>query len=252
MPKISNSIQTAFFTVLFIFFFLLVFTKVFGPIPFAVNSVTTTKSDLFTVNGEGEATAVPDTAMVSMGISQTAATVEQAKDKANGVMNKIATDLKNLGVAEKDIKTVNYNVYPNREFSGRNDISGYTVSQDLQVTVREFDKANKAVDLATADGANQVGGIQFVLNDDKREQLEQQARAEAIKKAKAKASDIAGAAGIKLGRIVNINESNSSQRPPVMYEKAMDLQAGSAANPTELQPGENTVRVSVSLSYETF
>jgi uncharacterized protein len=251
--KISSSIQTAFFTVLFTFLFLLLFTKVVGPIPFSVNSVTTTKTDLFTVNGEGEAAAVPDTARVSIGITKTANTVASAKDEVNKVTNEIIESFKKLGVEEKSIKTTNFSVNPNYEYTGsKQTTNGYTVSQDLTIEVKPVDKANEAVDLAAEKGANVVGGVQFVLNDADREKLEMQAREQAIKKAKTKAQDIAGAAGIRLGRIVNIMESGIPA--PVMFDKmAMGRAEDAVANQsTQLQPGENTIHVSVTLSYETF
>ncbi len=229
------------------------FSKLFGPIPFSVNSVTTTKTDLFSVSGEGEAVAVPDTATVNLGVTKTASTVEAARNEATRTANDIIAGLKELKVDDKKVKTTNYSVNPNYDFtSGKETITGYTVSQNLQIEVDPIDKANQVVDMATTRGANQVGGVQFILNDAKREQLEKQARDEAILKAKAKAQSVANAAGIKLGKIINLIEDNIGPQPPVMYDRMALGKGGDAAeNPTDLQPGENSVHVTVTLYYET-
>jgi uncharacterized protein YggE len=233
--------------------FLYVFAKLFGPIPFSVNSVTTTKTDLFTVSGDGEATAIPDTALTNFGVTKTASTVGQAQNEVNQSVNDIISGLKNLGIQDKKIKTTDYSVSPNYDYSsGRNTITGYVVTQNLQVEITPIEKANQAVDMATKNGANMVGNIQFTVNDDKKIELENKAREDAISKAKAKAQSIAGASGIRLGRLVNVQENNNSMPRPV----AFDLKAGGGSAesqaPTQLQPGENTVNVSVTLSYETF
>lgn len=253
MLQIPNSIKTAFFTVLFIFLFLYMFSRLFGPIPFSINSVTTTKTDLFTVSGEGEAVAVPDTATVNLGVTKTASTVEAARNEATKTANDIIAGIKELGVDENKVKTTNYSVNPNYDFtSGRETITGYTVSQNLQVEIDPIDTANKVVDMATTRGANQAGGIQFVLNDAKREQLEKQARDEAILKAKEKAQSIANSAGIRLGKIINLHEDSMGAQPPIMYDKVALGRGGDVAeNAVDLQPGENTVRVTVTLFYET-
>lgn len=248
----SQSVKTAFATVLFIFAFLYIFTEVFGPIPFSVNSINTTKSDMFTVSATGEATAVPDTAVTTFGVTKSATTVEAAKDQVTQSVNTIVDGLKDLGVDEKKIKTVDYTVYPDYDYtSGRNTVRGYTVTQNVRVEITPIEVANKAVDMATAAGATNVGGIQFTVAESDKLKLENKARDEAIKKAKTKAGEIAKSAGLKLGKIVNVQDSGNAYQPPVMYDTKMSLEAGNESRQTELQPGENTVKVTVTLSYET-
>ncbi|CAN5197032.1 SIMPL domain-containing protein [soil metagenome] len=251
MSSLLNQLKVPFLTVLFTLstFFLMV--RLFGPIPFTVNSITTTKSDLFTVEGTGEVSSVPSTARISVGITKTATTAELAKSDANKVINEITTKLKALGVGEKDIKTSNFSSYPERPFSGRDDISGYTVNENLDVTFDSVDKANKGLDIATAAGANSIGGVQFTIDESKKEELEQQARIEAIKNAKTKAQKLASAAGIRLGRVINITEDNQGGQPVPMYDKAMLQPQNAVSEPTQLNPGENKVQIHVSLSYET-
>lgn len=251
---ISEPVKTAFFTVLFIFLFLYLFSRLLGPIPFSVNSVTTNKTDLFTVSGEGEVAAVPDTAQVMLGVTASSPTVEAAKTQVNTKTNDIIASLKELGIEERFIKTTNYSINPNYDYSSGDTgtITGYNVSQNLEVEVKPIETANKAVEVATEKGANMIGGITFVLNDEDREALEKEARKEAIEKAKTKAADIASAAGIKLGRIVSVSESGMPQ--PVMFDlqRSSENAMGSAGDQVDLQPGESSVRITVSLSYETF
>ena len=248
-----KDLKTPFFTVLFIFLGFFLFTKIFGPIPFSINSVTTTKETLFTVDGEGEVTAIPDTAHVMLGVNKNAATVKVAQDEVNKIINQITQDIKNLGVDVKDIKTTNYSVNPSYDYTaGKQTITGYEVSATIDVKLSPLDKANQAIDLATKAGATQVGNVQFVLDDKKQKELEEQARNEAIKNAKEKAQSISKSAGIRLGRIVNIQENVSSNPRPYPYLNAMKAADAEQAPTTELNPGENKVTTTVSLSYETY
>ncbi len=237
------------FAIVSIFTIFYLFTRFFGPIPLTINSVTTTKTDLFTVSGEGEAAGIPDTALLSLGVTKRAVTVKAAQNQVNQVANAIIGDLKKLGVDEKDIKTTNYSVYPDYDYTRGQTITGYSVTQNLEVKITPIEKANQAVDIATANGANMVGGITFTLNDEIKKSLEEEARKDAVKKAKGKAQSLANAAGIRLGRIVNVQESQGYQPPIALETRALDARGG---EPTQLTPGENTIRTSVTLSYEIF
>lgn len=251
--EIPNSVKTAFLTVLFIFVFLYIFSSLFGPIPFAVNSVTTNKTDMFTVSGEGEASAVPDTALIHLGVTKTSSNIDQAKNEVNEAVNAINDEIKKLGVEGKNVKTTNFYINPNYDYNnGRQTITGYTVTQDLEIRIKPIDKANQAVDRATAVGANTVGGISFVLDDENKDKLEQQAREQAIKKAKAKAESIASAAGIKLGKLINVSETPVSQPLPMSELRAVGKGGAGGSASTDLQPGENVIHTSIILTYETY
>ncbi len=161
-----DTMKTPLVTITFLFITLFLYTKLVGPIPFSVNSIQTTKTNLFTANGTGKATAVPNTAQLSLGVTKTAKTITDAQNQANAVINKLTADLKSLGILETDIKTTNYSVNPNYDYiNGKQIANGYTVSQNLDVKIKAIDKANSAIDIATADGANMVGGLSFILDD---------------------------------------------------------------------------------------
>lgn len=232
--------------------------KVLGPIPLSISQTTTNKQSSFDVTGEGEVTTAPDRAEVSLGVQTTESTVKAAQDKGNAVIAKITQDLQTLGIDRADIKTVNYSLYPNYDFQGRSQrITGYALNVNLLVKIKDFSKINQVVDTATKNGANQVGGVTFTLSDEKRKEIEDQAREEAVKEAKAKAESLSRLAGVRLGKIINISENTSPDFPrPISLltkEAAMDgADTGAVSRaPTNVEPGSTTFTLSVTLSYET-
>lgn len=264
MRNFYQEFKTPIVFIVLVFAAFFVYTKFAGPIPFYINSVNTTKTDLFSADGEGEATAVPDTATVDLGVTTQAATVADAQSKANQTANKIIADIKKLGVADKDIKTTNYSVNPNYgqdtgaqpmlfPIRGGQNIVSYTVTQNLEIKVKPIDLSNKVIDAATADGANLVGGVNFTFSDDLQKSLEQQATQQAVTNAKQKAQSIATATGINLGKIVNVVEnSNQPKIMPMLGAGLANSTAQEATPPTNVTPGQNTVTVDVVIYYETY
>lgn len=253
MQSVLNTIKTPVLTAVAILLVLFLFTKIFGPIPFSVNSVTTTKDDLFTVDGVGEATGVPSTASFTVGVTENASTAETAQEQANTKTNAIVNALKDLDIPEKNIKTSNYNINPVTDFSSPTQkTTGYSVNSTIEVTLDNADLANRALNAATTAGANVVQGVSFVLSDEDREELEKEARKEAINNAKQKAQELSREVGIKLGRVMNVYVSTDPGAMP--FDKATMSEARNsedAITPIDLQPGENKVRIQVSLSYQT-
>mgnify|MGYP003392988302 CR=1 FL=1 len=232
---------TTFFVLLFSF------TKIFGPIPFSVNSVVTTKSTTFDVTGEGKVSAIPDIALINVGVFSQAPTVKQAQNLLNKNINQVSDAIKNLGIDKKDIQTSNYNITPSYDFSGSSQkITGYLASSNLSIKVRQIDKANSVIDEATANGANQVGGINFDIDD--KTKLEDEAREKAVAAARKKAETAAKIAGFRLGRIVNYSESQLGFLRAVPMMALADTKSQGA--PTEVEPGSTDITVSITLSYE--
>jgi uncharacterized protein len=233
--------------------------KLLGPIPLSVSQTTTNKQSSFDVTGEGEVTTAPDRAEISLGIQANESTVKAAQDKGNQVITKITQDLLAMGIEKADIKTVNYSLYPNYDFrSGTQRITGYALNVSLMVKAKDFTKINEIVDTATKDGANQVGGVNFTLSDEKRKEVEDEARELAVKEAKTKAESLSRLTGVRLGKIININENANNggyPRPMALMEKSAVGIGGDAAAqvaaPTNVEPGSTTFSLSVTLSYET-
>lgn len=248
-----KSVQTPFLIILSFFILLFVYVKLAGPIPFSVNSTQTTKSNFFSVSGRGEVHEIPNTASVSLGVTKTNTTVQAAQDDVNKTSQTIMSDLNKLGIEDKFIKTTNYSVNPNYDFTnGKQRITGYTVTQNLDIQVKKIDSVNTVVDMATKDGANVVGNINFTFDDDSKKALEDKARQMAVADAKTKAESLAKATGIRLGRIVDVTESTDTPQPlPFVRNTADGLQKESAAPTTAITPGEGSVVLTVTISYET-
>lgn len=237
------------------FIALFIYTKLAGPIPFFINSVNTTKTDLFSASGEGKVTAVPDQATINLGVTQTATTVADAQNKTNQSANKIIDELKKLGISDKDIKTTNYSVNPNysNEILGlgrTQNITGYTVTQNLEVDIKPIEKVNKALDTATANGANLVGGVNFSFSDSLTQTLKQKATDQAVNNAKAQAQNLAKATGIHLGNIVNVVAS--SNQPIPLMATANGIAKTDQSTPTDITPGQNSITINVVIYYETY
>jgi hypothetical protein len=251
--------------IIFLFFALFVYTKLAGPIPFYINSVTTNQTNLFSADGEGKATAVPDQATVDAGVTQQGTTVADTQNKVNTQTQKIITEIKKLGISDQDIKTTNYSlnpnygqnggiqpmIYPPINNGGNQTIIGYSVTQNLEINVKDLTKVNKVIDTATANGANLVGGANFNFSDQLQKKLENQARVQAVNNAKQKAESLASAAGVHLGRVINVVEGQSGFPQPLAMKSAA---AGTVDQsiPTNVTPGENSVTIDVTIYYETY
>lgn len=231
-----------------IFLGLFIYTHLAGPIPFSVNSIQTTKTNLFTATGTGKVTAAPNTAQISIGITQTSSTVSDAQEKLNTKSKQVTEAIKKLGVDEKNIKTVNYSVSPNYDFAPGQKIAGYAANQTIEIKTEKIELANNIIDTATANGANVIGGVNFTFDDATKNKLENQARSEAVSEAKNKAESLAKAAGIRLGKVIDIQEATSANQPVPMLDSFKTAVGNTGTNVTT---GENTIEITVTISYET-
>lgn len=233
--------------ILTFFVTLFIYNRFFGPLPFSVTSVATQKSDTFNVSGEGKVSVPPDIALINVGVQAQTPTVKAAQDQLNSNINQVSQAVKQLGIDEKDIQTSNYNIYPTYDYtSGSQRITGYSASSTLSIKVREIDKANSVIDAATANGANQVGGIIFEVDD--KTKAENEARELAVSQAKKKAENAAKIAGFQLGRIVNYSESFGDFPGPILLRAQGSIENAPPA--TSVEPGSNEITVIVTLSYE--
>lgn len=220
----------------------------------------------FQVQGEGKVVAVPDVAELSFGVLTEGGKNLSALQKQNSEkVNAIIAFLKEQGVEEKDIKTQSYNISPRYQYYScppvilkgeesapvsrpcpPSEIIGYSVSQSTLVKVRDLDKAGDIVAGVVDRGANTVSGPTFTIDDPA--QLENEARAEAIKKAKEKAQAIAQASGFRLGKLLTIQEGISYPQPIPFY--AIEQAKGGETTPPQIEPGSQEVRANVTLTYE--
>lgn len=237
--------------VVLFFIFLFVFAK-WGPaIPFSVLSQS--KGEPMVVTGSGKAVVVPDIAKINAGIEEQGTTLKQVQDSVNKKSQSLVAVLKGLGIEERDIKTTAYNVYPQSDYQTKPaKVIGYQVSINYEITVRNIDKVNDVLVAVTPSGANLVGGVSFDLSDTAREKAMNEARVDAVKTAKQSAEGLAKTAGVTLGKVINVSESQGFNPRPIYMaagNKAVSLDAAAPVSP-EVEPGTTEINLTVSLSYE--
>ena len=198
-----------------------------------------------TVAGTGSVTLVPDVARVSVGVTVTKPTVKAARDAAGKSMNAVIAAIKALGIDEKDIRTTSIDLSAQYNNSRTPKIIGYRMSQQLQVTVRDLDKAGDVVDTATAKGATDVNGLWFEVAEPAAAM--DQARAAAIAQARTSAQAMASAAGVSLGGVVSISEASASVPGPYYYGESL---RAIALDATTVQPGTQDVQATVTVIFE--
>jgi uncharacterized protein len=199
-----------------------------------------------TVTGTGKITLVPDIAHVGVGISITRSTVKAARDDAATAMTAIIAALKALGVDDKDLQTVGLSLYPQYGPNGTTKVTGYSISEQLQVTVRDLDKTGDVVDAATAAGATDINGISFDVADQAKAMDD--ARAAAIRAAKTTAGAMAGAAGVNLGAVVSIGEASVAMPGPWYATAGAVKSEGDVATP--VQVGTQDLSATVTVVFE--
>jgi len=233
-----------------VFFILLFIFAKWGP---AINFSTTTqtKGEPFIVQGTGKTSVAPDIAKIDLGIEESGVNLKTVQDSVNKKSQTLVNGIKKLGVADKDIKTISYYVYPQYDYTTPTQrITGYQVSTSYEITIRDFSKINDLVSSATTLGANTIGGINFDLSDDLKNKTLETARDQAVNEAKTKAQGLAKAAGITLGKIINVTEETPSDIRPLMLPSAGGGVADKAIAQTNVQPGTTEIDVTISLSYE--
>ena len=213
------------------------------------------------VKGNGEAVSIPDIATFSFSVTENGKTVKDAQDKANGKTSAALKAIKAGGVAQKDIKTISYNINPHYEYTqtqctttfcpaGKSVLTGYDVSQTIQVKVRDLAKAGELFDSIGSVGVQNVDSLAFSIDDI--DSVKEIARTEAIADAKIKAQKLADNLGVRIVKITNFYDASDDQ--PVAYDRNMLMSEGAmsakAMVATELPKGEQKVTASVLITYE--
>lgn len=196
-----------------------------------------------TVIGHGEAAGRPDRATVQIGVETEATTAQDALAQNTARAQAVITKLKDLGVAERDVQTSNFSIYPTYATDGRQ-VMGYHVSNSVSVTIRKLDEAGTLLDQVVQTGANSVNGISFSVEND--ETLMEQARKAAIQHAQAEAEQLAQTAGAAVGEVLVITQ-NVGSAPPQIFAGRAALADSSA--PVPVQPGEQRFSVDVQVTF---
>jgi uncharacterized protein len=200
------------------------------------------------VNGQGRVFVEPDTASVIVGVDVISETLSTAQTDATTQMTAIIDALKAAGIAEDDIQTVNFSVNILRDYDERGmpgPITGFQVSHQVNVTVRAIDTLGALLDTVVGEGANNIWGISFYVDDPSGPASE--ARKLAVENATQKARELAEASGMQLGRVLSITEGISPPPMPVEYA-ARDM--AQAAGSAPIQAGTTEIAVEVQLTFE--
>jgi uncharacterized protein YggE len=202
------------------------------------------------VTGQGTVTVTPDVANLSLGVSIQAAKVADAQSQAASAMAKVISVLTSSGVAQKDISTQYYTINPITRYDNvtqQSTITGYQVSNIVNVKIRSIDKVGPIIDAATAAAGDliRVNGISFSV--DNPSQYNSQARTQAMNDAKAKAQQLASLAGVSLGNPIYIVENPASASIP--YAVAIPGVASGQAATTPINPGQTDISLTVQVAY---
>jgi uncharacterized protein YggE len=206
------------------------------------------------VNGEGKVSASPDIALLRLGVEAQKPTVAEAQNEAVSAMDKIMKVLKGKGIADKDIQTQQFNIYPVRRWievpdkERKEELIGYRVNNIVVVKIRKVKDTGSVIDDVVKAGgdATRIDSISFTIDDPT--QLYKEARDKAVQDAMMKAEQIANVAGIALGKPIYISEG-ATFPPPVVrdYNEAKAL--GAPAPATAISPGELEYRINVRMVY---
>ncbi len=193
------------------------------------------------VSGQASVSAAPDIALAQLGVQTFAADLEEAMAANNARMQTVIAALKAQGIADADIQTANFSVSPQYDFEKETrDIVGYWVDNRVSVTFRRLPQLGAALQAALDAGANTVYDLRFTIEDS--DALLREARALAVADARQRAQTLADAAGVKLGKALDIRESSNSY--PIYARGAFDEAAG-AAVPVESGQVDLTIYVEV-------
>lgn len=201
------------------------------------------------INATGEVTRVPDLAIISAGVVSRSPTASAALQDAASRMDRVLGALKRAGVADRDIQTSNVNLnaeyrYPENQAP---QLVGYTATNTVTVRFRDIRNSGKILDALVSQGSNQISGPSLVV--DKPEAALDEARSKAIAIGRARAELYARSLGMRVVRVVSVNESGGYAVPPPAPPVPMMMARGERDS-TTIQPGEQKLQVNLAMTFE--
>lgn len=205
---------------------------------------------LVSVQASAEATRVPDVATLSAGVVTQAADANAAMRANAARMDAVMQAIRKAGIAERDIQTSGINLNPQYRYAENQPpaITGYQASNTVSLKVRDVERLGAVLDALVASGANQVNGPVFEV--DEPEAAHDEARRAALAKAQARARMYADALGLRVRRIVSIDEGGGFQPPMPVPMMAMARAEKGAAYDTAVSPGESTLSARLAVVFE--
>jgi hypothetical protein len=199
------------------------------------------------VTGKGEVPLTPDIARITIGVRTQGVDVAEAVASNNTQAQEVVEALQEMGVAERDIQTSNFSIYPQQQYDERGQVidTTFVVENTVYVTVRELESLGDLLDVAVGRGANSIYGIQFDVEE--KGGAVSEARQVAVEDARAQAQELAEAAGVQLGDIQSISAISSYPGPIFDGRGAA---AEQAASTVPISPGQLIITAEVSVVYE--
>jgi len=194
----------------------------------------------------GEVTRVPDIARIHAGVVTQAATASEAIRENAARMASVRAALRRAGVAERDIQTSSINLHPTYRY-GENqppELVGYQAMNQVQVRFRDIADSGAILDALVAQGANQINGP--TLEIDRPEAALDEARTKALEVARERANLYARSLGMQVRRVLSVSESGAVHAPVMRMEMMRDA----AQSATQIVPGEQTLAVTLTVSFE--
>jgi uncharacterized protein YggE len=210
--------------------------------PVAVTSPTMQNAGI-TTSGEATIKVKPDIAVLSLGMTAESASAADAQAQVAQRVANVLKAAKDLGIADKDVKTYGYNLSPSYQPNNYPKIGGYTASEQISFTLRDVNKVGKALDALAGDAGATNASIQFALED--RKPAEAEARTQAIGEARSKAEAMAKAGGVRLGQLLAVSDQQSGYVGPIAYGAARTAGAADTVIPV----GDLDVVIRVQVQY---
>jgi uncharacterized protein YggE len=212
-------------------------------------AVQSTPGTLLSVSAEGKSEARPDMATINLGVTTEGQTAQAALAENARRMQALSQALRRAGIAERDIQTSNVSVFPQQQYRENQAplITGYQANNTVTAKVRNINNTGRVIDAAVAAGGNTVNGVMF-SHADPDAQLDV-ARRNAIAEARRRAELYANALGMRVHRIVAVQEGGG-YAPPIPMPMMERMAAQDAVANTPVSPGQIETRVSVNVTFE--
>lgn len=198
------------------------------------------------INATGEVTRAPDVAVISAGVVSRSPTASAALQDTAERMTKVLAALKRAGVEDRDVQTSNVSLNPEYRYPQDQapQLVGYTATNTVTIRFRDIRSSGRILDALVAQGANQINGPTLIV--DKPEAALDEARAKAIAIGRARAELYARSLGLRVVRVISVNESGGYYAPP----PPVPMMARAERDSTQVQPGEQKLQVNVGMTFE--
>jgi uncharacterized protein YggE len=203
------------------------------------------------VTGQADVSETPDRVYIDIGVTTQAQKSEAAAAQNAGRVATVIAAVRRAGGPSAQLTTAEYSVSPDFNYprdGGAPALVGYSVSNVVRVRLDDLRKIGPVIDAATQAGSNNVQNVRFALRDE--ESPRREALREAARNARQDAEDLAAALGLKVVRVLTVQEQGGGVRQPLIYQQAAKLALAAAPPPTPVEPGAIDVAAAVTLAVE--